>query len=123
MKRIEVQNDNGNYNIDILEDNKYLAGTIIDIKRKQFYLIIPEGYDQSSVDFLVENIIDKISLKKFNKEKNERVGEIKSYSKEVLLRIFAEFGLELSYNDADLDNYSVLSNNNNFVNEVKYINI
>lgn len=123
MKRIEVQNENGNYNIDILEDNKYLAGTIIDIKRKQFYLIIPEGYDQSSVDFLVENIIDKISLKKFNKEKNERVGEIKSYSKEVLLRIFAEFGLELSYNDADLDNYSVLSNNNNFVNEVKYINI
>ena len=74
MKRIEVVKENDNYNIDIIDENKYLAGTIIDLKRNQYYLILPDGYDKESLDFIVDNIINKIALKQYNKEKQERVG-------------------------------------------------
>ena len=50
MKRIEVIKEKEKYNIDILDNKKYLAGTIIDLKRKQYYLILPDGYDDESVD-------------------------------------------------------------------------
>lgn len=113
MKRIEVIKEKEKYNIDILDNKKYLAGTIIDLKRKQYYLILPDGYDDESVDFLIENIINKISVKEYDKSKNERVGEIKSYSDEILERELNELGLLHEENKISIENLGILSNKSN----------
>ena len=118
MKRIEVVKENDNYNIDIIDENKYLAGTIIDLKRNQYYLILPDGYDKESLDFIVDNIINKIALKQYNKEKQERVGDIKTYAEELLLR---ELNFVKETDSIIIENLGILTKSENNSSNIRYI--
>lgn len=118
MKKIEAVKENGNYNIDIIDGNNYLAGTIIDLKRNQYYLITPEGYDEESLNFIIENIINKIALKKYNREKNERVGDIKTYAEEILIR---ELDFLKESENIKINNLGILKKVSTDINAIRHI--
>lgn len=121
MKKIEIYIENNNYSIDVIDENTYFAGTIIDLKRKQYYIILPDGFDKTSAEFLIENIINKIAIKKYNE--NNRVGSIKSNSAELLKVILSDLGFKDNDKKIEIQNidfFSTTKENKNFLIEGKF---
>lgn len=104
MKQFEVFKDNNIYDISVLDDNRYLAGTMIDLNRNQYYLILPDKYDKDAVDFIINNIINVVAVSKYD---GKKVGSIKTYTKELLEKELDNLG----FNEVRSLNYNVLINN------------
>ena len=105
MKHLEVLKERNIYDISIVDDNRYLAGTIVDLDRDQYYLVLPDKYDKGACDFIITNIIDVISVKGYE---GKKVGEIKTYSKELLDKTLENLG----YEETESSSYKGLINNN-----------